>query len=171
MVTLTSFPNGADAFPDGPYCEYEDFTQRCDREDFSAYSATPTHVNLGANFTSPNGFYFEIMDSPQFQVHNFANLGNALYLPPSAVFFVLPTPRESLSFQLMGPGTFEILVYDDSFNYMYSVEETVTSVAKTILLNVGIPIGGIVIQNVSDDGRCDTEYYEPFITGIVACDP
>ena len=171
MVTLTSFPNGADAFPDDRQCEDVSQSLACEREDFSAYNATPNHVNLGSNFTSPNGFYFEIMDSPQFQVHNFANLGNALYIPPSAAFFVLPTPRKSLSFQLMGPGTFEIMVYDDSFGYMFSVQEETSSVAKTVLLNVGVPIGGVVIHNIVSRVVCDEAYHEPFITGIVACDP
>ena len=171
VFLLTNATQSAYAFPDDAQCVEEDFSQRCDREDFSAYNATPTHVNLGASFTSPNGFYFERMDASQFQVHNFANLGNALFIPPSAAFFVLPTPRKSLSFQLMGPGFFEIMVYDDSFNYMFSVQEQASNVAQTVLLNVGVPIGGVVIHNLVSDLECSAAYYEPFITGIVACDP
>lgn len=94
---------------------------------------------------------FEIMDAPQFQVHKFVNLGN--------------------TFQITGPGFFEFSVYDDSFNYIYPVQVDTTNESQTVLLNFGVPIGAVVVRHLENSMTCADDYYEPFISGIVACDP
>lgn len=142
----------------------------CDEENFSAYSPAPI-VYLGTSFTSPNGFYFERSVAGQFQVHNLSNIGNTLYVPGHTSFFVLPTLRETVALQISGTGRFEFAAYDNVGVHLESFLVDIFNESRTVVLSPGQLIKTVFVHHLDSDPKvCSSDYWEPFITSILACD-
>ena len=162
------FPALADAFPEEPICDQME--QVCLEEDFSAYTIA-SYINVGNPYTSPNGFYFEHLFGPtsQFQIHNLANIGNAIYSPGQVAVMELPQPMTDVRFVVTGGGMFNFSAYDVNGGFLFSETVEVYGTAKSVHL-YGVDLYHVLISHVVDSETCALDFGEPMITSIRACE-